>query len=412
MKLLDLFWICLIFLFILFGLYFSFKLKFKNFKIISMLKNMSKNYKDVFFISIGTKVGVGSIVGTAIAIYTGGIGSIFWIWIFALLTSSWIYVESLLGSKYKQKLKDGYVGGPNFYIRYGLGYKKLSVIFLLILTISYSFFFLMIQTNTLNNIILINFKINKIVILVFAFIILSLVVFSSIKEIIKYINKTVPFMCVFLILISLFVLIKNYYMIIPIIKNILDSALNFKSVLSGLIPTIIISIKRNIFQNELLIGTTSISSAVNDGDSHEIAEVQVLANLFISFVICTLIAFLIIICDLKINPISSNYNELISKVFIYHFNGLGSLILITLVSLFSFTTIISGFYFGLTNLMFLTENNLFITLFRLCVLIFTFSGFILNSNIIWWLIDFLMLILIIINMFCIIKLRSKIKYDR
>lgn len=409
---LDLFWLCLIFLLILFGLYFSFKLKLKNFKFISMLKNMNLKYKEVFFISIGTKVGVGSIIGTAIAIYTGGVGSIFWIWIFALLTSSWIYVESLLGSKYKQKLKDGFVGGPNFYIKAGLNKKKLSIIYLLILTISYSFFFLMIQTNTLNSIILINFNVNKSIILIFALIILSLITFSSLKEILKYINKTVPLMCIFLIIISLIVLIRNYDFIIPIIKQIFTSAFNFKSFFGGLLPTIIIAIKRNIFQNELLIGTTSISSAVKDGNFHDIAEVQVLANLFISFVVCTLIAFLIIICKLKMNPVSSNYNELISTVFTFHFNNLGSFILLILILLFSFTTIVSGFYFGLTNLMFLTENKFLLTLFRLCVLIFTFSGFILNSQIIWWLIDFLMLILIIINMFCIIKLRSDIKYDR
>lgn len=395
------------------GICFTIKLKFKNIRFIKMLLGMKKEYLNVFFVSIGTKIGVGSIIGTAIAIYTGGAGSIFWIWVFAILTSSWIYVESLLGSKYKQKLSDNnYVGGPNFYIKYGLKKKTLSLIFLLILTIAYSFFFLMIQTNTLNSIIKINFNINEYIILAFAFIFLLLITFSSIKEILKYINKVVPIVCTFLIIISFYVLIINFDLIIVVFSKIINSAFNFESIMGGLIPTILIAIKRNIFQNELLIGTTSISSAVNNGEAHEIAKVQVLANLFISFVICTLVAFLIIVFKLHNDVFLSNYNELISKVFIFHFNDVGSIILLVLITLFSFTTIISGFYFGLSNILFITKNKIIITCFRLCVLLFTFSGFLLDANFIWCLIDFMMLVLIMINMYCIISLRRSINYDR
>lgn len=411
-NLLNLFWIILILVLVFLGIYFSFKLKFKNVRFLNMILSMKKKYLNVFFVSIGTKIGVGSIIGTAIAIYTGGPGSIFWIWVFAIFTSSWIYVESLLGSKYKQKLNNYYVGGPNFYIKYGLNKRVLSIIFLLILTISYSFFFLMIQTNTLNAIININFNINKYIVLIFAFLLLFLITLSSVKEILKYINKVVPIMCIFLIFVSLFVIVKNYDLIVVVFSEIINSAFNFKSILSGLIPTILIAIKRNIFQNELLIGTTSISSAVNDGNSHDIAKVQVLANLFISFVICTLVAFLIIIFKLELNVHLTNYNELISRVFTFHFGNIGCIILLVLIILFSFTTIVSGFYFGLTNMMFLTKNKKLILAFRLCVLLFTFSGFILNSSLIWWLIDFMMLILILINIYCIVKLRSEINYDR
>ena len=89
-NLLDLFWILLICILVLFGLYFSYKLKFENFRFLNLILSLRKKYLTVFFVSIGTKIGVGSIIGTAISIYTGGAGSIFWIWVFALFTSSWI----------------------------------------------------------------------------------------------------------------------------------------------------------------------------------------------------------------------------------------------------------------------------------------------------------------------------------
>lgn len=410
--LLDYVWVLLIGFIIVLSLYFSFKLKFKNYNFIKMIKNIKNDYKSIFYISIATKVGVGSIIGTTIAIYTGGIGSIFWIWIFGLITTSIVYVESLLGNKYKKELADGYVSGPNFYIKYGLKNTKLANFYLIILIITYTFFFLMIQTNTIDLVFSENLNVNKIVLFLSIFIILFLIVISTPKEIIKYINKIVPFMSIFLIIISFIAIIKNINSLDHVLYLIIHDAFNFKSVFGGLIPTILISVKRNIFQNKLLIGPTSIASAVKNGNSHIIAGTSVIANLFISFVICTLVAFLIIIFKIDNNTETLNYISLISKVFVFHFNNVGRLILTILLAMFAFTTIISGFYYGLTNLMYLTKNKIIILIFRINVLLFTLSGVILKPKIIWYIIDSMMFILIIINIICITLLRRKVNYDR
>lgn len=400
----DILWMFLILFLFVSGIYFSKKLHFENLKILKILKKFTKKYRTVFFMSIGTKIGVGSIIGTAIVIYVGGPGSLFWIWIFSIVTSSWIYIESLLGSKYKVKKNNYYVSGPNFYIKN----KLLSNIYLVILIISYSFFFLMIQTNTLNEIITINFNISKQIIFIFMFIILLLIIFSSVKEILNYINKIVPFLSLMLITISLFTIINNYILIKHIFFTILDSAFSFKSILTSTIPLIIITIKRNIFQNELLIGTTSIAAGVSEDDSKTIAGIQVIANLFISLIICTLIGFLIIIFKLKTNYIFNDYNELISNVFLFHYGNIGSIFLLVLITLFCFTTIISGYYFGLTNLSYITNSKLVLNIFRVLILFFSLSGLIIKASFIWYIIDIMMLILIIINIYSIIKLRKEV----
>ncbi len=297
-------------------------------------------------------------------------------------------------------------------MKYGLNNSSLATLYLIILIIAYTFFFLMIQTNTIDLIIKENFNFNKIILFIFILAILSLITFSTPKEIIKYINKVVPIMCVILILISLIVIIKNINIIDKVFYLIISDAFNFKSVFGGLIPTLLISIRRNIFQNELLIGPASIASAVKKGNSHLVASTAVMANLFITFVICTLIAFLIIIFKMQNEVTTTNYINLISQVFTYHFPNIGSLLLTILLSLFAFTTIVSGFYFGLTNLMYLTKNTLIILIFRINVLLFTLSGVILKPTIIWYLIDTMMLILIILNVISVTRLRSKINYDR
>ena len=65
--------------------------------------------------SLGTKIGVGSIIGTASSILIGGAGALFWIWIFTIIFSSIIYAESYLGNKYKDKKNN--ISGPYFYIK-------------------------------------------------------------------------------------------------------------------------------------------------------------------------------------------------------------------------------------------------------------------------------------------------------
>ena len=405
---LDIVWLLLIFYLFVLGIYYLFKLKFKNLRILKLLKSINKNTLDNLFLSMGTKIGVGSIIGTVIAINIGGSGTLIWIWIFTLLTSSLIYIESKLGYKYKKRLKDGYVGGPNFYIKEGLNKKKLAILYLIVLIISYSFFFLMIQTNTISELIKINFNVNISILLLIFSILLILLIFSSLKEIINILNKLVPFMCIFLIIIGLYVIIKNYKIIPSITLKIFENAFNFKCFVSGLIPLILISIKRNIFQNELLYGTASISSSIKKGNIESIANTQILSSYFISFIICTLVTFLVLIYN-EFNIINTtDYNLLISNVFIFHFNNIGPFIIVILLTLFALTTIISGYYFGLSNLLYLTKNKLIIFIFKLFVLLFTLSGLVLSNDLIWRFVDTMMLILISINTYAVTKLGSEV----
>ncbi len=62
-------------------------------------------------------MGMGNIAGAASAIYFGGPGSVFWMWIITLIGAASAYTESALGQAYKVKNPDGeYMGGPAYYI--------------------------------------------------------------------------------------------------------------------------------------------------------------------------------------------------------------------------------------------------------------------------------------------------------
>lgn len=397
------------FLLILFILILSFKLNkfvnYENYNLKSLLSSLVKSKKGLF-LALGTKVGVGSIIGTAVAIHIGGVGSVFWIFIFTFLTSSIIYYESILGSKYKKKLKNSYVGGPFFYIKYGLKNNIIAIISTILLICCYSFFFQMIQTNTVVSLIILNTNINIHIISFLFLILLILTVFFSIKDLLNLLNKIVPFMCMFLIVIAIITIFKNSNILFYILQSIIKEAFTLKGVLVGAL----IGIKRSIFLNELLIGTTSIASSVDECDSKTSASTQVFGAYFITYILSALVSLLILIYNYYNSAIFNNYNELINQVFLFHYGALGGFILIILVTLLAITTIISGFYIGLSNLEYISKSKRLILFFKIFVILFTMSGIYLSAYKIWEAIDLVMLIIITINIIVIIKLfRRKVK---
>lgn len=386
---LDNLWLILIIIIVLLGIKLSFLIKFKNLKIISMVKTLNKN---TLFISLGTKMGVGSLIGTTSSILIGGPGSLIWMFIFTIITSSIIYIESYLGNKYKEKTSFGYISGIYYYTKKGLNKKTLAIIMLILFICTYSIFFLMIQTNTISNILNINKYILSIILLLFIILLLS----NNINELTKIISKITPFISIFFITISIYSIIKHFNIIPNILLNILKSSINYKSFLIGMI----IGIKRSIFLNELLIGTIPFMSASNN---KEIQNTLVLGSYFITFIISFLITLLILTYN---GNISNNYIDILSNVFTYHFNIYGNYFLTLIVCLLGTSSIISGIYIGLSNLKELTNNKI-VLIFKLIITITLILGIFINTNKLWIYTDIIMLITISLNIIIIYKLIDK-----
>lgn len=376
------------------GVTLSRRIKFNNLNIKKLSNQIDK---DGLFMSLGTKIGVGSIIGTASCILIGGAGSLFWIWLFTLVFSSIIYAESYLGNKYKDKNRN--ISGPYFYIKKGLNKKSLSLLITVLLIITYSHFFLMIQTNTIIEILK-----NNIFVIIITIFLLLLTAILNIKEILQVLNKVVPIMCIIYIFIGLFIIFKNFNEVLFITKNILINAFTYKGITVGLI----VGIKRSIFQSELLVGTTSIASGISDKNSSNVAYTQILGMYFISFIICTLTAYIILIY--KENSIASftSYNELLISVFNYHLGNFGTFILTIEIILFSVTTILSGFYMGTSLIMYFTKNNFLKIIIKITMLSSSIIGLLIQNNIIWLLIDTILFIIIILNGYAVYKLKGEV----
>lgn len=385
-------WTILIIFLFCFSVYLSVKLKFQNYKI--NIKELIRNDKTSLYLTLGTKVGVGSIIGTTSSIIIGGFSSVIWIILFSILTTSIIYYEAYLGRKNRVKLNNDYIGGPNFIVKN----KLLSFISLILLLLIYTFMFQMIQMNTISNMILLNVNISKKLMLIVFLIILLVTINLKIKEILNIMNKIVPIMCLFFIIICLYGIINNYDILFSSIEVYLKDIFSIKSILCGMI----IGIKRCIFMNELLIGTTSLSASTDKNDINISIKYQILSIFFITITMTLLISSLILIYIYN-NPIINDYNLLINNIFHTTYGSIGTLFLIIILILFGFTTILSGFYIGKTNIEYLTKSKLILNIFKLLFIVVTLSGIIINNFFIWKYLDNLIFIMIIINSYSIIK---------
>lgn len=385
-------WTILIIFLFCFSVYLSVKLKFQNYKI--NIKELIRNDKTSLYLTLGTKVGVGSIIGTTSSIIIGGFSSVIWIILFSILTTSIIYYEAYLGRKNRVKLNNDYIGGPNFIVKN----KLLSFISLILLLLIYTFMFQMIQMNTISNMILLNVNISKKLILIVFLIILLVTINLKIKEILNIMNKIVPIMCLFFIIICLYGIISNYDILFSSIEVYLKDIFSIKSILCGMI----IGIKRSIFMNELLIGTTSLSASTDKNDINISIKYQILSIFFITITMTLLMSSLILIYIYN-NPIINDYNLLINNIFHTTYGSIGTLFLIIILILFGFTTILSGFYIGKTNIEYLTKSKLILNIFKLLFIVVTLSGIIINNFFIWKYLDNLIFIMIIINSYSIIK---------
>ena len=385
-------WTILIIFLFCFSVYLSVKLKFQNYKI--NIKELIRNDKTSLYLTLGTKIGVGSIIGTTSSIIIGGFSSVIWIILFSILTTSIIYYEAYLGRKNRVKLNNDYIGGPNFIVKN----KLISFISLMLLLLIYTFMFQMIQMNTISNMILLNVNISKKLILIVFLIILLITINLKIKEILNIMNKIVPIMCLFFIIVCLYGIISNYDILFSSIEVYLKDIFSIKSMLCGMI----IGIKRSIFMNELLIGTTSLSASTDKNDINISIKYQILSVLFITITMTLLISSLILIYIYN-NPIINDYNILINNIFHTTYGSIGTLFLIIILILFGFTTILSGFYIGKTNIEYLTKSKLILNIFKLIFIVVTLFGIIINNFFIWKYLDNLIFIMIIINSYSIIK---------
>lgn len=402
------------------GIYFTYSLKGIQFGFLEMFRSFRDTTGSKISpfqsltMALAARIGVGSLAGIALAIYMGGPGAIFWIWISSILTSVNAFSESLLGGVYREKDGDVYKGGPAFYIDKGLGKKSLAKVYAVLIIVSYIIGFISIQANTISASLDSYLGISPLLTGLVLMIISGYSILGGVKGIVNLTSKLVPVMGAVYLFLSFYIVIENITLIPYILVEILSDAFKIRSMGAGLFSAFVIGIQRGVFSSEAGLGSGAIASSTSDGKPVSLGLIQVLGVYFVSFIICTSTAFIILTSD-YLNVSFGNINgiEITQYALEYHLGEIGIVILIFSILSFAFSTIVAGYYYGESNLKYLNKRvgKKHLQVLKIVTLILLMVGSVMKASIIWTIVDILVALMAIINMYAVFSLRKVVKEE-
>ena len=402
--------VSLIFTFYFQGVQFRFK------KMIQCLTKKSSNSSvssfQSFTMALAARVGVCSLAGVALGIYIGGPGSVFWMWISALITAAASFVESTLAQLYKKRDGDIYIGGPAYYIEYGMHQKGFAVIYAFIIVLTYTFGFSAIQANTIATSFRDVLSIPPLLTGVGLALITSMIIFGGASTIAKMTSKIVPIMALFYIGIGLFVMITHFDYIPTFFMTIFQDAFQPSPLIGGTVMyTIIIGIKRGVFSNEAGMGSGAHAAAVTNSDNPtDQGYIQSFGVYVTTLFICTITAFLIMVTNaVEVGTTHSNGIELTQYALTELFGPIGGVILAISIFFFAFSTILTGYFYGECNVKYLCKNEKILYPVRVIVLIVILISSIGSASLIWSLVDLGVALTATINVMALCYLAKEVK---
>ena len=408
----------LIFMLIALGIFFSYKTNFVQFRYIKemfrLLGDGAANGKEdghvssfqAFCISTASRVGTGNLAGIAIAISVGGPGAIFWMWLIALIGAGSSFVESTLAQIYKEKDDKGaFRGGPAYYIEKGLNKKWLGVLFSILITVSFGLIFNSVQSNTISIAMNEAFGFDRLIVGIILMILTVAIIIGGVQRVAKVSGIIVPVMAVLYILVSLFVILKNIGEVPRIILLIFENAFGIKEAVGGSLGgVILIGIKRGLFSNEAGMGSAP-NAAATANVSHPVKQglIQTLAVFNDTIIICSCTAFIILLSDVDLSEgltgIQLTQNALSSQI-----GSIGSTFIAICILLFAFSSIVGNYYYGESNIEFLTDKKIYIGIYRAGVGAMVLFGSVASLDVVWNMADVFMAVMAIINLIAITAL--------
>ncbi|MCJ7467750.1 MAG: alanine:cation symporter family protein [Maribacter sp.] len=320
--------------------------------------------------AVAATVGLGNISGVAIAIYMGGPGVVFWIWVTALVGMCIKFYSCSLAIMYRDVDSAGQLqGGPMYYITKGMGRKAkpIAQFFCVAGLVGFLGVFTVNQfTQTVMTVVHPNETILnlgefgwKLTIGILLSIITSFVIFGGLKKIANVATAIVPFMVILYFLAVLIIMVLNPENILPAFQEIFAEAFTPGAALGGsLSGLIILGVRRAVFSNEAGLG----SAPMYHGQSKTNEPIQeglvaMLGPFIDTIIVCSLTALVIIMSGAHL---VAEKNGIIMTLIAFEKSlfGYGDVLLMLIVSAFALSTLFTYSYYGVKCLSFLTNAKI------------------------------------------------------
>ncbi|MBT8188601.1 MAG: alanine:cation symporter family protein [Croceitalea sp.] len=369
--------------------------------------------------AVAATVGLGNISGVAIAIYMGGPGVVFWIWMTALIGMGIKFYSCSLAIMFRGTDSEGKLqGGPMFYMTKGIGSKAkpLAVFFCVAGLFGFLGVFTANQfTQTFMNVVNPNESIAllgdfnwKLIIGVTLALITSFVIFGGLNKIAKVATAIVPFMVLVYFLAVMVVMTTNAAEILPALKLIITEAFDFNTMVKGgFWGLVILGVRRAMFSNEAGLGSAPMyhgQSKTNEPIKEGL--VAMLGPFIDTIIVCTLTAVVIILSGAYLEA-ESNGIIMTLIAFKKSLFGYGDVLLMVIVAAFALSTLFTYSYYGVKCLSFLTNAKIgrYYNWYFVATIIFAAVA---SVDLVINLIDLAYALMVIPNMIAVLYLAPKV----
>ena len=357
-----------------------------------------------FAVSLSSRVGTGNLAGVASAIFVGGPGAVFWMWVMALFGAATAFMEATLAQLFKRRGEESFYGGPAYYMQHGLGRRWMGILFAALMIFTFGLSNQIVQSNTLCTAISDAAGWDMRWVAATLTLMTLIIIFGGIQRIARFCAVVVPFMAVGYLLLAIYIMTVHISHVPEVLALIVKSAFGWHQAAGGAVGIAVMQgIRRGLFSNEAGEGSAP-NAAATAAISHPVKQglLQSFGVFVDTIVICTCTALIILLSGL--------YNGehdgilLTSRAMSHHLGPMGAWYLTAAIILFAYSTIIANYFYGETNVRFITEKPWALLAFRLASGVTVMAGGLMTLQQSWSIVDLAMGLITIVNLIAVILL--------
>ena len=356
--------------------------------------------------ALASTMGTGSIAGVAAALTLGGPGSVFWMWVSALLGMMTSFGEKYLAVKYQRPGPDGKLrGGPMYYIRDGLASPFLAACFCLACIPATLVGGNLIQSSSIAASLEAAFHLPRLPVGLVTALLTALVMVGGVGRIAAVSSALVPAMALLYLGSGTAVLLLRWDRVPRALGLIFSCALSPAAAAGGaagwtLTAALRHGVARGVFTNEAGLGTSAMAHGAARTDCPARQGMWGIFEVFLStLAVCTVTALVILVSPLPLSPAGLTGAPLTAAAFGSSLGRAGEAVVALSLLLFAFSSILGWSYYGEQCLLFLSfekERNKTspvltlkrsVILYRFAFLGCTLLGAVWQDSSLWQLVD-------------------------
>lgn len=356
-------------------------------------------------VSTASRVGPGNIIGVSTALCLGGFGSVFWMWVIALIGCGSAFVESTLAQIYKKRGAEGCYGGPAYYIETALKCRPLAVAFSVLLILTYGVGFNMLASynlqSTFETYAFYNPAYTPWIIGAVVAVAVGYCLFGGGKRLLKITGVLVPVMGLIYILVALVVVGMNISALPAVLSRIFTEAFDLRAIFGGLGGSCLMyGIKRGLFSNEAGVGSAPNASASAE-ISHPAKQglVQMLSVFIDTILVCSATAFMCMCSGVEPTEALSGA-PFVQAALSATLGGFGPIFITVAMVLFAFTTLLGNLFYvdkAFAHVLGRAPSKKFHYTYYVIASALIFLGAGLSAGLLWDMADLMMGLMALIN---------------